>query len=158
MFSIALCRHIMELLLNLLWLTLALPAIWMWRHESACAKNWRRFDRIRPFVLFGCVLMLLFPVVSATDDLHAVRQEMEESSASKRLVKQVVGDKSLTRLCTAGALPALIFPVSFGRDDDQVCGQVLVVPVRLPEQRRYGKPSCRAPPFSCLNICVRIVA
>ena len=101
----------MELLLNLLWLTLALPAIWMWRHESVCTKNCRRFDRIRPFVLFGCVLMLLFPVVAATDDLHAVRQEMEESSSSKKLAKQAVADKSLTRISTAGALPPLIFPV-----------------------------------------------
>ena len=137
----------MELLLNLLWLTLALPAIWMWCHQSVCGKDLGRFDRIRPFVLFGCLLMLLFPVVSATDDLHAMRQEMEESSPSKRLVKQAVGDTSLTRLSTAGALPALIFPLSFGRDY-RVCGEVLVLPVRLHSQTRIGKPSSRAPPVS----------
>jgi hypothetical protein len=146
----------MELLLNLLWLTLALPAIWMWHHKSVRAKDWRWFDRIRPFVLFGCVLMLLFPVVSATDDLHAMRQEMEESSSSKKLVKQAVGDKSLTRLSTAGALPALMFPVWFGRD--RVCGQVLVPRVRLPEQRSIGKSSSRAPPFSGFNMLVQVAA
>jgi hypothetical protein len=146
----------MELLLNLLWLTLALPAIWMWRHESVYARDCRRFDRIRPFVLFGCVLMLLFPVVSATDDLRAMRQEMEESSSSKKLVKQAVGDKSLTRLSTAGALPALIFPVWFGRD--RVRGQVLVPPVRSPEQRSIGKSSSRAPPFSRFNMIVPVAA
>ena len=146
----------MELLLNLVWLTLALPAFWMWHHESVCAKDCRRFDRIRPFVLFGCILMLLFPVVSATDDLHAMRQEMEESSSSKKLVKQAVGDKSLTRLSTPGALPALIFPVWFGRN--RVCGQVLVPPVRLPEQRIIGKSSSRAPPFSRFNILVQVAA
>jgi hypothetical protein len=142
----------MELLLNLFWLTLAVPAIWMWRHDSTCAEDCRSFDRIRPFILFGCVLMLLFPVVSATDDLHALRQEMEESSSSKRMVKQAAGDKSLTRLSSVGALPALILPVSCGRNDE-VCGHVLHIPVRLPEQRRVGKPSSRAPPFSCLSMC-----
>jgi hypothetical protein len=147
----------MELLLNLFWLTLALPAIWMWRRESVYAKSCPRFNRIRPFVLFGCVLMLLFPVVSATDDLHAMRQEMEESSPSKKLVKQAASDKSLTRLSTAGALPALVFPVAFGRDNT-VCGQILLSPVRLPEQRRFGKLSSRAPPFSCLSMCVQFVA
>ena len=136
----------MELLLNLLWLTLALPAIWMWRNQSVSAKNCQCFDRIRPILLFGCALMLLFPVVSATDDLHAMRQEIEESGPSKRLVKQTVVDKSLTRLATAGALPALVFPSSIGRDDKDN-GQVILVPVRLLEQTSFGRSSSRAPPF-----------
>ena len=68
----------MELALNLLWLMLGVPAIWMWRHESVCAKDCRCFGGIRSFVLFGCVLMLLFPVISATDDLNAMRQEIRD--------------------------------------------------------------------------------
>ena len=101
----------MELLLNLLWLTLALPAIWMWRNQLICARDRRCFDRIRPVVLFGCMLMLLFPVVSATDDLHAMRQEIEESGPSKRLVKQAVADKSLTRLIDNWRVAGFNFPV-----------------------------------------------
>jgi hypothetical protein len=147
----------MELLLNLLWLTLALPALWLWRRESFFAQGRRRFDRVRPCLILSCILMLLFPVVSATDDLRALRQEMEESSSSKKLVKQAVGDKSLTRLSTAGALPALVFPVWFGRDD-RVCGQVLVPSLRSPEQRRIGKSSSRAPPFSRFNMLVQVAA
>jgi hypothetical protein len=147
----------MELLLNLFWLTLALPALWMWRNQSVSAQSGRRFDRIHPFVLFGCVLMLLFPVVSATDDLHAMRQEIEESSPSKKLVKQAVADKSLTRFSSAGALPVLVFPVSFDHDDT-VCGQVLVTSVWLPEQRCFSKSSSRAPPFSCLGTCIQCAA
>src|ERR1700680_1724633 len=131
----------MELLLNLLWLTLALPAIWMWRHESVYAKGRGRFNRIWPFVLFGCILMLLFPVVSATDDLHAMRQEMEESSPSKRVVKAVV-DKSPTGL-TAGALPALISPASFCLSHE-ASGQVLVVCVFLPPQAHFNECASQA--------------
>jgi len=144
--SFKLFRRVMELLLNLLWLTLALPAVWMWRNRSVCARDCRCFDRIRPFVLFGCVLMLLFPVISATDDLHAMRPEIEESSPSKRLVKQAVLDKSLPRLMTAAALPVLIFPSSIGRYDT-TNGQVVIVSVPLPQQTRFGKSCSRAPPL-----------
>lgn len=35
------------------------------------------------------LLVLLFPVISASDDLHATRQEAEESSFSKRAVSHV---------------------------------------------------------------------
>jgi hypothetical protein len=34
----------------------------------------------------ACALVVLFPVISATDDLHAMRAEMEESPISKRTV------------------------------------------------------------------------
>jgi hypothetical protein len=146
----------MELLLNLLWLTLAVPAIWMWRHESVYAKDRGRFNRIRPFVLFGCVLMLLFPVVSATDDLHAMRQEMEESSPSKRVVKQAVADKSPTGL-TAGAIPALISPASFC-PSHEACGLVLVVSVLLPQQVHFNQCASRAPPLTSLGEEVQFAA
>jgi hypothetical protein len=140
----------MELLLNLLWLTLALPAAWMWRHKSVCATRCQRFDRIRPFLLFTCVLMLLFPVVSATDDLHAMQQEMEESSPSKRMIKQAVDDRSVAGLSSPGALPALIFPLSFG-PSDEACGQVLLVSVVLPQPAHSRERASRAPPFSFLG-------
>lgn len=40
------------------------------------------------------MLVVLFPVISATDDLHAMRTEMEESPAGKRSVCQKSGEKS----------------------------------------------------------------
>ena len=68
----------MELTLNLLWLLLAVPAIWIWRGprtDSAPDLG----QSMRRLLLLGCVLIVLFPVVSATDDLQAMRPEMEES-------------------------------------------------------------------------------
>jgi hypothetical protein len=38
----------------------------------------------------SCSLILLFPVISASDDLRAVKQEVEEPAPSKRSVKQVL--------------------------------------------------------------------
>src|SRR5580692_1568370 len=137
----------MELLLNLVWLTLAVPAIWMWRHESVCLADGCRLHRIRPFLLLSCVLVLLFPVISATDDLHAMRQEIEESSSSKRLVKQTVGDKSVASLNIVGALPALISPVPFDLTY-QVCGQVSAISAVLPQEAHSTERTSRAPPCS----------
>jgi hypothetical protein len=147
----------MELVLNLVWLTLALPAFWLWRRKSVFAQGHGRFDRVRPFLLLGCVLMLLFPVVSATDDLHAMRQEMEESSPSKRVVKQAINDKSTARLSNGGALPAVISPVALG-PGDEACGLVLPVSVFLPQQSQFNDRASRAPPFSLLSTCVGFAA
>ena len=140
----------MELLLNLVWLTLAVPAIWMWRHESVCPADGCRLHRIRPFLLLSCVLVLLFPVISATDDLHAMRQEIEESGPSKRMVKQAVGDKAVVIPHIAGNLPAWISPVPFC-PNDQVCGQVVVISVVIPPQAHATQRASRAPPFSSFN-------
>jgi hypothetical protein len=147
----------MELLLNIVWLTLALPAIWMWRHESVCPGDSCRLHRIRPFLLFTCVLVLLFPVISATDDLHAMRQEIEESGPSKRMVKQAAGDKSDASANVSCALSAWVSPVPVDTND-QVCGRVVVISVVLPQQARATERASRAPPFASFNGSVSFAA
>jgi hypothetical protein len=82
----------MELLLNLAWLLLALPAYWLWRGSRSGCK----FNSLQCLLALGCMLVILFPVVSATDDLHAMRAEMEESPAGKRTVRQASNDKAPT--------------------------------------------------------------
>jgi len=83
----------MELLLNLLWVLLALPAYWLWRRDAS-AQQKRGFSPLQGLLALGCVLVLLFPVISASDDLHAMRAEMEDSSISKRTVRQASSEKS----------------------------------------------------------------
>jgi hypothetical protein len=79
----------MELLLNLAWLLLALPAWWLWHsHRSA-----RRFSSVHCLLALGCMLVILFPVISATDDLRAMRAEMEESADGKRSIRQATNDR-----------------------------------------------------------------
>ncbi len=67
----------MELFLNLCWLMLALPAYLLWR-QRVSTNPWGRASLVIICTL-GCALVLLFPVVSVSDDLHAVAQTMEES-------------------------------------------------------------------------------
>jgi len=74
----------LELLLNLCWLLLIGPGIYLWLRQRRHAKPILQFS-----IALVCLLFLLFPVISATDDLHAMRQEMEESGPSKRALKQV---------------------------------------------------------------------
>jgi hypothetical protein len=85
----------MELFLNLCWLSLLVPAYLLWRRRISAPH--RRLDRTTASTLafvcvLGCTLVLLFPVISASDDLHAMRAEMEESSPGKRSVCQSAGE------------------------------------------------------------------
>jgi hypothetical protein len=79
----------MELLLNLAWLLLALPGYWLW----STSRTSRRFTSLQCLLALGCMLVILFPVISATDDLCAMRNEMEESPASKRSIHPASPDK-----------------------------------------------------------------
>jgi len=85
----------MELVLNLAWLLLALPAYWLWR-DCRSVPVARRFTALQCLLTLGCTLVILFPVVSATDDLRAMRAEMEESPASKRSIGQSSGERPAT--------------------------------------------------------------
>src|SRR5215467_9524308 len=84
----------MEQLLNLFWLMLVLPAFFLWRFQlSPAQSSWKR-GKSHSFILLGCLLFLLFPVVSVSDDLHPVSAEIEESGPFKRTVKQSLSIKT----------------------------------------------------------------
>jgi len=141
----------MELLLNLLWLTLTAPAIWLWRRERLHARNSRYLGRLRPLMLLGCILVLLLPIVSATDDLHAMRSEIEESVLSKSTVKHSAAHKAHS--ASNGGRPSLaqLIYISSSCIPNKVCGQILPQTVRLPAQARLGTRTGRAPPSSHLR-------
>ena len=93
-----LCRapasvYLMELLLNLTWLLFALPAYWLWRGARSAPAG-RKFNSLQCLLTLGCLLVILFPVISATDDLCAMQTETEESPASKRTIRQISSDKT----------------------------------------------------------------
>jgi len=134
----------MELFLNVAWLMLALPAIWIWRRDADCIHLARSFGRALPFLILGCILLLLFPVVSATDDLHPMQADIEESS--QRRVKQLSGDRSGVWLSHAGSLLARL--TSSARFDhcDEVCGLVFSAPILFFAAFPLTQPQSRAPP------------
>jgi hypothetical protein len=97
----------MELSLNLAWVLLVLPGYWLWR-RNAQVRRGRSFRSGQCLLCLGCMLVLLFPVISATDDLHVMRAEMEDSSVSKRAVRQAGSDKNSAWVNRLQAPPATV--------------------------------------------------
>jgi len=60
----------METFLNLAWLALTLAALWIWRFRWAASRRNARRNVRQETIAIVCVLALLFPVISLTDDLH----------------------------------------------------------------------------------------
>jgi hypothetical protein len=76
----------MELVLNILWLLLAASAVTLWRTRWARQPRIRRHAAWREWTAIACALVLLFFVVSLTDDLHAEIIVLEECSNCRRHV------------------------------------------------------------------------
>ena len=76
----------MELVLNILWLLIALGGVSVWRMRWAQQARSRRHEPWHEWTAFVCALVLLFFVVSLTDDLHAELIVLEECCASRRHV------------------------------------------------------------------------
>lgn len=138
----------MELLLNLVWVLLAFPAFWVWR----VAK-----DRPGPgqqsrycWLTLACILILLFPVVSATDDLQALRPEMEEASSQDALGsphhgKLLASDRTV---CDSFASPATLCSV---RPEPAISGLVAQPTMLLSANHLVITRAGRAPPLSFLG-------
>jgi len=139
----------MELLLNLTWVLLALPSYWLWRRYAGVQQE-RKFSSLQCLLALGCVLVLLFPVISASDDLHAMRAEMEDSSISKRTVRQAGGEKNSAWLNRLQGAPAAF--VSAVRLAAPEVGRLEISVRRLaPLVRACVFQGSRAPPFSLLG-------
>jgi hypothetical protein len=137
----------MELLLNLAWVLLALPAYWLWRRSAGAERS---PSPLQCLLALGCTLVLLFPVISATDDLHAMRAEMEESASSKRTVRQAAGEKGSAWVNRLQGPPAFVATAAW-------LGVQKVRPLEvsdsssLPLARSGVLPAGRAPPVSRLG-------
>jgi len=139
----------MELLLNLAWMLLALPAYWLWRRDAGMrAARW--VSSLQCLLALGCVLVLLFPVISASDDLHAMRAEMEDSSISKRAVRQAGSDRNSAWVNRLQGTPAAV--VSAVR---LVAPEVSLLEVSVTSVSPLARPCVfhggRAPPFPLLG-------
>jgi hypothetical protein len=137
----------MELLLNLAWLLLALPAYWLWRDRSDASAA-RKPSAWQCLFALGCVLVVLFPVISATDDLCAMRAEFEESPSGKHSIRQ----HSNERLSASKwhSQPALILTSNFSFTGDQGWHSTPAPHLSTPEARADLRPG-RSPPRPLLG-------
>ena len=98
-----------EYVLNSCWLLLFVPAFCIWRREVGRVRQ-EHPRSLACLVALVCVVFLLFPVISASDDLHAMRPEMEESSSSKRALGQAPEQRASAH-CHFAPLAARLTPV-----------------------------------------------
>ncbi|MFZ0706273.1 MAG: hypothetical protein WAM71_11770 [Candidatus Korobacteraceae bacterium] len=78
----------MELLLNLIWMTLALAALCAFASRRSDSPLISRSGWGKALLALSCSIVLLFPIISASDDLHPAQAAVED--ASKRVQSALV--------------------------------------------------------------------
>jgi len=73
----------METILNLVWLAVTVAAIWLWRCRWATSRRNPTHSTTMEAVAMVCVLALLFPVISLTDDLHPETVAVDAASGKR---------------------------------------------------------------------------
>jgi len=73
----------METTLNLIWLIVTIAAVWLWRFRWSVSREDRRHTIRMESIAMVCVLALLFPVISLTDDLHPETVAVDASSGKR---------------------------------------------------------------------------
>ncbi len=95
-----------ELLLNLIWITLALGALCAFARSRRWSSRSRSPVGSKALLALTCCMVLLFPIISASDDLHPVQAAVED--ASKRV--QLALESGLS-VRTATPVAAILFAV-----------------------------------------------
>jgi hypothetical protein len=86
----------MELALNLIWaiITVASYALLFRYLASRRTDPARGLSRLQCVVALTCVLAILFPVISLSDDLHEMQATLVEASSSVLVIKKCVVNHS----------------------------------------------------------------
>lgn len=129
----------MELLLNLLWFGIAGGALVLYLRGRA--SDHRHF--LLGLAALLCVLTLLLPAISITDDLHFDALAVEDSSTLKRLANAVTHAGPMSQVVWFGiSLLAMLFAAR-RRSTWRLVGPSFV---RRPESQFMHSFSGRAPP------------
>lgn len=75
----------METVLNLIWLAITLAGVWVWRFRWFTSRGNRRGRAFPEAIAIVCLIALLFPVISLSDDLHPEIMVVECASAKRSL-------------------------------------------------------------------------
>ena len=98
----------MELLLNLAWLLVATGAIVLWLYQKRDGVFTGRMGLLLPSVALACALAVLFPAISATDDLHAAQLAVEASDVARKALRSMNTVSSSSAVEWLHLLPALL--------------------------------------------------
>jgi hypothetical protein len=137
----------METLLNILWLTVALGLIGLWRFRWLSLRRNPRAGVLPEIVAIGCAISLLLPAISLTDDLHPEIVAVDAASGKRNSCLLLVGAMSarhVTPLSGAQSIFAVLRD-PFAHIELKISGIV------LPSQDLHSLTACgrhlsRSPP------------
>lgn len=137
----------MELVLNILWLLLAASAVTLWRTCWAQQPRTRRHAAWREWTAIACALVLLFFVVSLTDDLHAEIIVLEECSNCRRHVNCLLSAHATHQPDHFPTGPGVAVMPAQARVVDSTVAQLFISTPQLPSPLSQRQShSGRAPP------------
>jgi hypothetical protein len=84
-------REMMETILNLAWLCVTLAALWVWRFRWAASRRNPQHNIRQEACAIVCLLALLFPVISLSDDLHPEIAVVDSASAKRHCLAAASG-------------------------------------------------------------------
>jgi hypothetical protein len=96
----------MELLLNLVWVAIAVASFCVLLRKRGTESQYRTVPYAKAWLALACVLVLLFPVVSASDDLHPAQAVLED--ATKRIQQLAAPLHHVHDVSQGGMLPQLL--------------------------------------------------
>src|ERR1019366_132370 len=135
----------MEVLLNTTWLMVAIAAFLFWQVEMEGTPGCHKHNRRYAFLALAVFLILLFPVISLTDDLHAEQAAMEDSSRSVMKARNTLqsclraGSASFVATVTHAADPAAALRL--------LLGTVILIEAPLRCLPPVSAHNGRSPPF-----------
>jgi hypothetical protein len=135
----------MELILNLLWLMVAVASFalfWRGRGNRTLA-SWRS---VRQIVSLACALVIFFPIISLTDDLHAAQVVMEDSKPAKRFSKSSGAPDAASNF-DRSSLPFIVVAAGLLPGQSlRLLGLTAALEIRLRVATPAGRTHSRAPP------------
>jgi len=139
----------MELLLNLLWLLIAVALVCVWRTQWSNQRRGTERRQLQEWSAVSLALVLLFFAVSMSDDMHSEIVALEESSASKRDQIHLSAAHSLMQPAR-GVRQAhwAVGPRALGPGRVDTVGTIVVSESVFGTLASYGLKPNRAPPVS----------
>src|SRR5271166_662528 len=98
----------MELLLNLIWLTIAAGALVAFTRSRRRSARMAHVPYVQALIALACVVVLLFPVISASDDLHPAQAVVEDASKKLQLA---ISPLHLQRTSSSSRLSAVMVAI-----------------------------------------------
>ena len=133
----------MELLLNTIWLVVAAGAFVWWVPRPGTIANRFRGSSL-PALALACALVLLFPAISVTDDLHAEQVAMEDSSRTSMKARAMAQECQRTGRPNPVLAPPLLLCTDTGSRVLAMCRLTLGTPAA--SLAAFAPLASRAPP------------